>query len=228
MRVRLVDLLQVALLMSRLAAPVRAQSDPDAERALAAAHARATAGDATAQFSLGALLYYGGRDLATAVDWLRRAAGQGHPDAEFHVGQLYDFGFGVAQDDRQALEWYRRAAGHNSASAQRAVGDFYRKGRGVVADASAAAHWYLRGADGDDLRAQYELGQSYFAGTGVARDYAGAYVWFSVAASQTPLIDNRKALIELRDIAAARMTPEQVTHAQQRVAAWKPRAVPAR
>jgi TPR repeat protein len=228
MGVRLVSVLWFALMMSVPTLPARAQADADVERALAATRVRAAAGDRVAQFSLGALLYYGGRDLAAAIDWLHRAAGQGHPDAEFHVGQLYDFGFGVEQDDRQALDWYRRAAERGSAAAQRTVGDFYRKGRGVTADAGEAARWYRRGADGDDLRAQYELGQAYFAGTGVTRDYASAYVWFTLAASQTPLPDNRTALIELRNIAAARMPPADVAAADARVAAWQPRALPAR
>jgi hypothetical protein len=62
----------------------------------------------------------------------------------------------------------------------------------------------------------------YFTGTGVTRDYAAAYLWFSVAAGQTPLVDNEKALLELRNIAAARMAPEEVAAAARRVAAWKP------
>ena len=200
-----------------------AQADADVESALAAARARAGAGDTVAQFSLGALLYYGGSDLAQAVDWVRKAAAQGHADAAFPVGQRYDFGYGVAPDERLALEWYRKAADHGSAAAQRAVGDFYRKGRSIGADAAEAARWYRRGADGDDVRAQYELGQLYFTGTGVTRDYEAAYLWFSLAASQAPLPDNRKGLIELRNIAAARMTPAQAAAAEQRVAAWKPR-----
>jgi TPR repeat protein len=129
----------------------------------------------------------------------------------------------VPQSDGQALEWYRRAAGHGSAAAQRAVGDFCQKGRGGAADAAEAARWYRRAAEGDDLRAQYQLGQMYFDGTGVARDYASAYLWFSLAAGQTPLEDNRKGLLELRNIAAARMTPAAVAAAARRVALWKPR-----
>ena len=91
------------------------------------------------------------------------------------------------------------------------------------ADAAEAARWYRRGADGDDVRAQYQLGQMFFDGTGVTLDYAAAYVWFSLAAGQTPLEDNRKGLLELRNIAAARMTPTAVAAAARRVAAWKPR-----
>jgi hypothetical protein len=197
--------------------------NPDVDSALAAARAKAAAGDVVAQFSLGALLYYGADDTAQAVDWFHKAAAQNYAPAEFQMGQLYDFGFGVEKNDREALAWFRKAAEHGSAAGERAVGDFYQKGRGVPADAAEAARWYRRAADGDDVRAQYQLGEMYFSGTGVARDYASAYVWFSIAASQAPLLDNRKGLLELRNIAAARMTPEQVADAARRVAAWKPR-----
>jgi len=196
--------------------------DADVDRALAAARAQAEAGDAVAQFSLGSLTYFGAQDTTQGIAWIQKAASQHFAPAEFHMGQVYDFGFGVAQDDRLALDWYRRAAEHGNAPGQRALGEFYRKGRAVAADAAEAARWYRRAADGDDLQAQFQLGQLYFDGTGVARDYAAAYLWFSVAAGQTPLEDNRKGLIELRNIAAARMTPAALAAAKQRVAAWKP------
>jgi uncharacterized protein len=199
-----------------------APSDDDVERALAAARVKAEGGDVVAQFSLGALLYYGRSDTAQAIEWIRRAAAQQYAPAEFQMGQLYDFGFGVQQSDRDALAWYRKAAEQGSAAGQRAVGDFYQKGRGVASDAAEAARWYRRGADGDDLRAQYQLGQLYFTGTGVALDYTSAYVWFTLAAGQTPLEDNRKGLLELRNIAAARMTPAAVAAAKRRTAAWRP------
>ena len=199
------------------------QPDDDVLHALEAARNGAAAGDAMSQFSLGAILYYGSVDMAQAIDWFRKAAAQSYAPAEFQMGQLYDFGFGFAPNDTEALAWYRKAGEHGNAAGQRVVGDFYRKGRGVAADATEAARWYRRGADGDDLRAQSELGQMYFMGTGVTRDYVSAYVWFSLAASQAPLADNRDGLLELRNIAAARMTPEQVADAAARVAAWKPR-----
>ncbi len=199
-----------------------AREDPEVERALAAVHVRAAAGDPIAQYSSGAILYYGREETTQAVEWIRKAAALGYAPAEFHMGQLYDFGFGVARDDREALIWYRKAADHGSAAAQRAVGDFFRKGRATSADAAEAARWYQRAAAGDDIRAQYQLADMHLSGTGAPRDYVAAYIWYSVAASQAPLVDNRKGLLELRNIAAARMTPEQVAEASRRVAAWKP------
>ena len=201
----------------------RQANDAEVVEALAAVRERAVAGDPVAQFSLGAFLYFGSPQTAEGNDWIRKAALQRFAPAEHHLGQVYEFGFGVQQDDRLALEWYRKAAADGSVPAHRAVGEFYLKGRGVPADGAEAARWFRRAADGDDLRAHYQLGQLYFDGTGVPRDYESAYVWFALAAGQTPLEDNRKGLLELRNIAAARMTPAAVKAAQRRVAAWKPR-----
>ena len=65
-------------------------------------------------------------------------------------------------------------------------------------------------------------------GTGIGRDNQLAYLWFAVAAGQTPLPDNREAIIEMRNIAAARMTPEEESSAARRAAEWRPTARVAR
>lgn len=215
-------LLATALMTLACAGSVDSAHDKDVTRALDAVRERATAGDAVAQFSLGCLMYYGSTDTSQAMEWIRKAAAQQYAPAEFHMGQIYDFGFGVPQDDRQASEWYRKAAEHGSAAAQRSLGEFYQKGRSDAVNFSEALRWYRRGADGDDLRAQVALGNMYFEGIGVPRDYTSAYVWFTIAAGQTPLEDNRKGIIELRNIAAVRLTPAEVTEAEQRVSAWQP------
>jgi TPR repeat protein len=212
----------VMVVMLAWSAAIEGEAGDEVERALAAARVRAARGDVVAQFSLASLLYYASRDTAGAVQWFRKAAAQRYAPAEFQMGQLYDFGFGVTRDDRRALDWYVKAAQHGDAAASRAAGDFYRRGRGVATDLAEAARWYRRAADGDDLRAQYQLAQMYFDGTGVERDYVSAYVWFDIAAGQTPLIDNQKAILELRNIAAARMSPDALTEAERRAGAWKP------
>ena len=217
--------LLLTIVLSRLtSAPAAgAREDPDVERALAAARVRAAAGDVVAQFSLGAILYYGGSDTAQAIEWFRKAAAQGYAPAEFQMGQLYDFGFGVAQDDREALELVpqgrrarqrRRRSGRSATSTGRdaASPPTRRRPRAGTA-APPTATISARNINSVEM---------YFDGTGVPRDYASAYLWFSLAAGQAPLDDNRKGLLELRNIAAARMTPEQVAEAARRVAAWKP------
>ena len=209
-----------------LASPGEAGGDDDAPRALAQGRARADAGDVVAQFSVGTLLYYGSENLTEAVARLQDAAAKGHPPAEFQVGQLYDFGFGVAQSDAEAFKWYRLAAEHGNAPGQRTVAEWYAKPRHVAQSYTEALRWYRLAADRDDIRAQYELGQMCLDGTGMARDNVSAYLWFSLAADQAPLDDNHKALVELRNIAEVRMTPEQVARAKALVSGWK--ATPSR
>jgi TPR repeat protein len=205
-----------------LAVAQTAARQQDVDRALADVREKASAGDAIAQFTLGSILYYGTPQTAQAIEWFRKAAAQSFAPAELQLGQLYEGGFGVPSNETDAMLWYRRAADHESPAGQRSVGDFYLKGRAVAADPLEAVRWYRRAADGDDLRAQYLLADMHFSGERIPRDYISAYVWFTIAAGQTPLLDNRKQLLELANVAAARMTPEQIAEAKRRVDAWRP------
>lgn len=64
------------------------------------------------------LRYYvsGKTDSALAV-WRPLAEG-GHANAQFHLGNMYDKGEGVAQNTNEAMKWYSLAAsqGHQTAS----------------------------------------------------------------------------------------------------------------
>jgi TPR repeat protein len=78
-------------------------------------------GDAEAQFFLGAMLMHnfgqnvpqnpaaaaeGFRNAATeAAKWYRRAAEQGHTDAQFHLGLLYHTGYDIDKDLVEAHAW---------------------------------------------------------------------------------------------------------------------------
>lgn len=47
------------------------------------------------------------KDIRRAVQWYRRAATGGLPEAYYFLGTAYRYGFGVRQDDRQAFHWFR-------------------------------------------------------------------------------------------------------------------------
>ena len=47
---------------------------------------------------------------ATAVEWYRKAAGQGYANAQCNLGVMYAKGCGVLQNDATAVEWFRKAA----------------------------------------------------------------------------------------------------------------------
>jgi TPR repeat protein len=75
---------------------------------------RASAGDAAAQFQLGACLEMGVGvpvDMAAACVWYRRAAAQGHPRAQYHLGLAYSYGApGVPWDLAEACKWLTLAS----------------------------------------------------------------------------------------------------------------------
>ncbi|MCX6906204.1 MAG: tetratricopeptide repeat protein [Verrucomicrobia bacterium] len=88
---------------------------------MAAAQARASQGDADAQFGLGLKCSSGNeeaRDYPQAAQWYLKAADQSHALAQFNLGIMYTRGQGVPQDDAQALRWFRKAAQQGDAGAQ--------------------------------------------------------------------------------------------------------------
>ena len=53
------------------------------------------------------------------------AAEQGHAEAQFNLGVMYDIGQGVKQDYFKAVEWYQKAAEQGLAYAQYNLGVMY-------------------------------------------------------------------------------------------------------
>ena len=81
-------------------------------------------------------------DLATGFEeWraLNEQAEQGEARAQYKLGVMYDWGYGVTKDYGQAARWYRRAAEQGDADAQYNLGLMYYHGEGVPqADTEAA------------------------------------------------------------------------------------------
>jgi len=59
-------------------------------------------------------------DYQTALKLWRISAEKGDPNAQYHLGKMYQLGQGVEQSDSVAKAWYRLAAasGHNVAQAK--------------------------------------------------------------------------------------------------------------
>ena len=73
--------------------------------------------------------------------------------------------------------------------------------------------------------AQFNLGTMYYEGKGVPQDYIQAHMWSNLAASRfsASRADGRDFSVKLRDIAASKMTPEQIAEAQRLAREWKPK-----
>jgi TPR repeat protein len=96
-------------------------------------------------------------DYATALREWQPLAEQGHPDAQYHLGLLYDFRKGVPQDFAMARQWYEKAAAQGHAGAQNNLGGLYEFGHGVTRDDVRAYMWYHLAAAhpvGDEWRDQ--------------------------------------------------------------------------
>jgi hypothetical protein len=94
------------LLMIALVALVGCGKKP-AEGSFAQTKAKAEAGDADAQYNLGAMYDFGQgveQDFKEAVKWYRKAADQGLAEAQFNLGMMYDQGQGVEQDFKEAVK----------------------------------------------------------------------------------------------------------------------------
>jgi uncharacterized protein len=114
--------------------------------------------------------------------WLGLAE-QGHGDAAFKVGMLYDRGETVAPDPKQAASWYARAAKSGNVYAQHNLGVAYANGDGVEANIITAVEWWLKAAEHGNVDSQYNLGIVYAMGTqGYARDITKAAQWWRRAA----------------------------------------------
>ena len=145
------------------------------------------------------------------------AAEQGDPEAQVRLGDLYQRGDGVPENDAEAVAWYLRAAGQGYADAQFRLGSVYGNGRGVPLDYAESLAWFHRAAEQGHDAAQWVLGTTYSWGLrGAPPDEVAAYMWLHLALSQNDKHD-RSPLDRLE----ARMSPAQIAEAQRLASEWR-------
>ena len=128
--------------------------------------------------------YYNSQNYIKAVECFRKAAGQGHANAQNYLGVMYENGCGVAQDYVEAVKWYRKAAEQGEIYAQNNLGVMYQNGRGVTQDYAEAVKWYRKAAEQGEIYAQNNLGVMYLEGIGVDKNFDIAMVNFQKADAQ--------------------------------------------
>jgi hypothetical protein len=115
----------------------------------------------------------------------------------------------------------RERAAKGDPDAQFTLAKNYEAGRGgLKKDYSEAQHWYHEAAEQGDPFAQASLALLYRFGKGVPQDYVQSYMWFQLSVDQLTGAD-RDSIVELRDAAAARMTPQQIADARRLAHEWK-------
>ena len=154
---------------------------------------KAEAGDAAAQWWLGASYQYGvgaEKNHRQALHWYRLAARQGSQPAQDMLQALS----GQARE-RQLEQHLLEHAEQGDAQAQYEVGRRFWNGDGVDQDHKQAADWFDRAARQGLAAAQCALGLCYERGDGVEQDMWQAAAWSQWAAQQ----DDAEAQLRLSE-----------------------------
>lgn len=124
------------------------------------------------------------KDYASALNWFRKAAEQGNPEAQAKLGLMYYDGRGVKQSFAEALSWELKAAQQGHPLGQEVVGNMYRWGKGVTKDYAVALMWLRKAADQGSTNAQLALSAMYMRGEGVPQDTEKAMEWIQKAGAK--------------------------------------------
>ena len=160
------------------------------------------------------------KDYAAALSEFKTLADAGVANAEFMVGVMYEYGYGVDADAATAAKWYRRAANRGLASAQYNLSVFYQLGRGVELDLAEAVRLSRMAAEKGHAVAQTNLGVSYMVGEGIERDLIEAWKWLTIAVRllEGVALDTGRANLALVE---RQLAPADLAEAKRRTEGWQ-------
>ena len=152
----------------------------------------ANLGVAEAQYSL-ANEYFEGRnghvERKKALDWCKRAAINGNPNAQYRMGEEEENEL-LEGNSKNAFEWFYKAASQGHADAMIKIGEMYNTGTGVIKDEAKAVDFFLKAiaqyetaANSGDAAAASKLGDIFGEGHIIAKDPNQAFKWEKKAAN---------------------------------------------
>lgn len=111
------------------------------------------------------------------------AAEDGHPEAMFCLGAMYETGTGVNKEINVAFRWYRQAAEHGHPLAMYCVA-MMLLGNGVEANIPERNKWLHLAAENGVAAAQFDIGAMYGNGIGYEKNHSKAVMWYRKSAQQ--------------------------------------------
>lgn len=81
------------------------------------------------------------------IELLELAAKQGHPEAAYELGLIFELGKIIPNDFQRAVYWYQQAANLGNSFAQNNLGKMYEDGRGTDKNILRARECYQKSAD---------------------------------------------------------------------------------
>jgi V8-like Glu-specific endopeptidase len=157
-----------------------------------------------------------GGDYATALRRLSPLAEKGDARAQFDIGFMHAYGWGVQRNPAEAIAWYRKAADQGLQVAQHFLGLAYANGEGVRPDEAEAARWFARAAAQGFAQSQFLLGLLTLDGKGVAKDPVQGYALI-VMGGQGGVRSAARVVQKLT------LTDAQRAQGQQIIEHWKPK-----
>jgi len=133
-----------------------------------------------ADFAKGLAAFRSGNHKTAIAEWTPLAE-QGHAKAQYNLGLMYSFGWGVLKNDKTSLEWYTKAAEQGDKHSQFMLGSIYRTGQIVLKNHKTSVTWLTKAAEQGHAEAQSFLGYNYELGLGVLKDHRRAYMWRNLA-----------------------------------------------
>lgn len=127
-------------------------------------------------------LYEKGEDLpkniALASSWYRKAAEQGHAQAQLGLAHLYL----NAKDYREAFRWCESAAKGREPEGHFCLGYLHQRGLGAKADGKTALKEYEEAARWGNASAMLAMGRMLANGDGTKQDRPRGFIWYFLAA----------------------------------------------
>jgi len=120
-------------------------------------------------------------DLADIIS----AAEDGHIEAQYILGGMYEIGIGVARNNWECARWWQKAANQGHVDSQKALGSMYFSGRGVPLSYEKAMELYLMAAEQGHPHAQKYVALGYRRGLGLTADPEKAAYWQAEADKQS-------------------------------------------
>lgn len=141
-------------------------------------------GDIKAQSNLGSLYFLDQKRYDKAYEWFKKASDSGDTYAMDKLGTFYNYGLGVAKDEKEGFRLHKKAAEQMDPFALYNLALDYETGRGTDKNMQMAIKVYSQAASAGSPEAQYDLGILYFDGKGVPQNNQKAFELFNMAAAQ--------------------------------------------
>ena len=150
------------------------------EKALKAFELSSKSGNLDAFTALG-VMYIGGigveQNNTKGYEYIKTAADQSDPKAQYTLGALYYLGAGVTKDLNEAFYWLNLASEQGYLDAKYNLGVMYEFGEGVEQSFEMAYENYIYAARQDNLESQIKVSEMYKTGSGTDQDLEKSAYW---------------------------------------------------